>query len=173
MTNQMVCSSFLQVAHKLGKSPTRDDINLMVGMKSNNRRYLVTVPTADNNVPSPAKGRSNLATHPDTVCTAGGQKSSNVYNDKGGIDEEIVPVLYGSDGATVKTASTNISHYGESRKKRHPILQDPFSGIQVCNEVPLDEEGTCCSRKDDDDMDEAMDDGPNTGTQTHKSNATN
>jgi hypothetical protein len=40
-----------------------------------------------------------------------------------------------------------------------PILQDPVSGIQVFNEVPLDEEGTCFSSEDDDDMDEAMDHG--------------
>jgi hypothetical protein len=31
-------------------------------------------------------------------------------------------------------------------------LQDPFSGIQVFNEVPLNEEGTCCSIEDDDDL---------------------
>jgi hypothetical protein len=49
------------------KSPTRDDINLMAGMKEKYRRYLNTVPTADNNVPLLAKGKSNLATHPDTV----------------------------------------------------------------------------------------------------------
>jgi hypothetical protein len=38
-------------------------------------------------------------------------------------------------------------------------MQDPLSGILVFNEVPLDEEGACCSSEDDDGMDEYMDDG--------------
>jgi hypothetical protein len=38
-------------------------------------------------------------------------------------------------------------------------MQDSFSGIQVFKELPLDEEGTCCSSEDDNGMDEAMDDG--------------
>jgi hypothetical protein len=49
---------------------------------------MATVPNANKNVPPPANGRSHLATHPYTVIIAGGQKSSNVYNDSDGeIDE--------------------------------------------------------------------------------------
>jgi hypothetical protein len=66
-------------------------------------------------------------------------------------------VLYDSDGATVKTVSTKCSHHAESRKNRQPIVQDPFHGIQVFNEVPLDEEGTCCSSEYYNEMDKAMD----------------
>jgi hypothetical protein len=77
-------SSFLQVPNKLGESPTRDDINLRAGIKANYRRYLNTLPTADKNVPQLAKGTLNFATHPDTVCIAGGRKSINVYNDSEG-----------------------------------------------------------------------------------------
>jgi hypothetical protein len=36
-------------------------------------------------------------------------------------------------------------------------MQDPCIGIHVFNEVPLDEEGICCSSEDDNNMDEAMD----------------
>jgi hypothetical protein len=153
-------SSCLEGSHKLGKSPTCYGINLMAAMEANYRRYLVNDPTANKEVPPPARGTSHLATHPDTVTIAVGRKSRNVYNDgDGDIDNESVTVLYDSDGATVKTVSTKCSHHGESGKNRQPIMQDPCSDIQVVNELPLDKEGTCCSSEDDYDMDEAMDDG--------------
>jgi hypothetical protein len=65
-------SSFLEGSHKLGESPTSDDINLMAGMKANYRRYLSTDPTSNKEVPPPARGRSQLATPPDTVSIAVG-----------------------------------------------------------------------------------------------------
>jgi hypothetical protein len=152
-------SSFLEGNHKLEKSLTRDDINFMAGMKANYRRYLAIDPTTNNEVKPPAMSRSHLATPPDTVCIAVGRKSRNVYIDSDGdIDNETVMVFYNSDGAIVKTVSTKCSHHVESRKNRQAILQDPFSGIQVFSEVPLDEEGYCFSSEDDNDMDEAMDD---------------
>jgi hypothetical protein len=110
----------------------------------------------------PTRGRSQLATPCGTFIIADGRKRSNVniYIDSDGdIDSETVTVLYDSDGATVKTISTKCSHHVESRKNRQPIMHDPFSGIHVLNEVLLDEEGTCCSSKYDDQMNEAMDDG--------------
>jgi hypothetical protein len=129
-------SLFLEGSHKLVKSLTCDDINLMAGMKANYRRYL----TANKELPPPARGRSHLATPPDTVIIAVGRKSSNVYIDSDGdIDNETVTVFYDSDGATVKTVSTKCSHHVESRKNRQPIMQYQFSGIQVFNEVPLAE----------------------------------
>jgi hypothetical protein len=116
--------------------------------------------TANKEVPPPARGTSHLATHPDTVTIAVGRKSSNVYNNSDGdIDNESVTVLYYPYGATIKTVITKCSHHGDSGKNRQPIMQDPFRGIRVFNEVPLDKEGTCCISEDDDDMDEAMDDG--------------
>jgi hypothetical protein len=94
----------------------------------------VNDPTANKEVPPSARGTSHLATHPDTVTIAVDRKSSNVYNGSDGdIDNETVTVLYDSDSATVKTVSTNCSHHGDSGKNRQPILQDPFSGIQVFN----------------------------------------
>jgi hypothetical protein len=132
----------------------------MTAIKANYRRYLVNDPTANKEVPPPARGTPHLATHPDTVTIAVGRKSSNFYNKSDGdIDNKTVTVLYDSDGATVKTVSTKCSHRGDSGNNRQPIMQDPFSGIQVLNEVPLDEESICCISEDDDDMDEAMDDG--------------
>jgi hypothetical protein len=152
--------SCLEGSHKLGKSPTRDDINLMAAMKANYRRYLVNDPTANKEVPPPARGTSHLDAHPDTVTIAVGRKISNVYIDSDGdIENETVMVIHNSDGATVKTVSTKCSHHGDSRKNMQPLMQDPFRGIQVFNEVLLDEEDTCCSSEDNDDMDEAMDDG--------------
>jgi hypothetical protein len=132
-------SSFLEGIHKLGKSPTRDDINLMAGMKANYQRYLATDLTSNKEVPPPTRGTSHLSTHTATVIIAVGRKSRNVYIESDGdIDNETVTVLYESDGATVKTVSTNYSHHVESiNNNRKPIMQDPFSGIQVFNEVPL------------------------------------
>jgi hypothetical protein len=133
-------SKCLEGSHKLGESPTRDDINLMAAMKANYLRYLVNDPTANKEVAPPARGTSHLATHPDTVTIAVGRKSSNVYNDSDGdIGNETVTVIYDSDDDTVKTVSTKCSHLSDSGKNRQPILQDPFSGIQVFNEVTLDE----------------------------------
>jgi hypothetical protein len=87
-------SSFLEGSHKLGESPTRDDINLMVGMKAIYQRYLATDPTTTKEVPLPARGRSHLATPPDTFFIAVGRESSNVYIDSDGdIDNETVMVL--------------------------------------------------------------------------------
>jgi hypothetical protein len=116
----------------------------MAAMKAKYRRYLVNDPTVNKEVPPPARGTSHLTTHTDIVTISVGRKSSNVYNDSDGdIDNEIVTVLYNSTGATAKTVSTKSSHNGDSGNSRQPILQDQFSGIQVFNEVPLDEEGTC------------------------------
>jgi hypothetical protein len=63
-------SSCLEGSHKLGESPTRDDINLIAAIKANYRWYLVNDPTASKDVPPPARGMSHLATHPGTITIA-------------------------------------------------------------------------------------------------------
>jgi hypothetical protein len=149
----------LQVTRILGESPTREDINLRAGIKANYRRCIKSQPIA-NKCPPLAKGTIDDAdaesTHPDTIWTVCGRKSSKLTNDnEDETDDETLTLEYDMDDGAVKTASTN--KRSSSGRDRQPILQDPFSG-QVFKEVPFDKEGACCSSEDDEDVDEVMGD---------------
>jgi hypothetical protein len=61
---------------------------------------------------------------------------------------------YDTDGGTVKNDCINKK--SPDGRDRQPILQDPFGGIQVFSKKPSDEEGTCYSSYDDEDLDEGM-----------------
>jgi hypothetical protein len=153
-----------QMPHTLDESPTCEDIYLRAGIKANYRRYLKSKPIA-NESPPVIKGTANVdgadSPHPDTVWTIGDRKSSQLPDDTDDkSDDKTLTHDDDSEGGTVKTASTKKKSPLRKPSSRvcQPIVQDPFSYIQVFNKVSSDEEGTCSSSEDDKDLSEGMGD---------------